>query len=218
MVRSAYGKRLLIIAGPSASGKSTFIAQFEKGRRTDFAKKALRELAIPGRLSLQRLKLKPASNKVRSGKSCLKSRGHYVMHLDLTSKKRNRHLKACPAIFGQFKSVHVIQIYLPYEDWLRRIRTRIDAGAPVSGRAKKLYEYGLSDFRKGEFLYRRVYVRWENYLDLKRIRDRVTVDTCREVIFANQPESIRRRVVTRAIYSAVCRRPSMMSFLKRFRG
>ena len=114
-------------------------------------------------------------------------------------------------IFSQFTSVYSIQIYLPYLEWLNRIRVRVEAGESVSERALRLFEYAENDYRLGERLYRKLYARWENYLDLRRVRSRITIDTASETVFKKPPAAIRRNFFGRAVYSAICRRPSLIA-------
>lgn len=203
---------LVVVAGPSASGKTTFIGQIKQRQRSLLVDETFESLCIPLGIKFATVGANQARDSIRRGDGLLTSRPYRILHLDLTSKSRGKHLKFCPIIFSHFNSVCSIQIYLPYREWLNRIRARIDAGEFISRHAKKLYEDAKDDYKLGERLYRRLYVRWENFLDVKRICNRITIDPYEKIVFKRKPRDIRRNIFTRSVYAAICRRPMLSDF------
>ncbi len=202
---------LIVIAGPSASGKTTFIDQIDCPKSSGLVEQTFDVLGVPLDLHFRTIGANMARKSIKRGEDLTASRLHSLMHLDLTSQSRGKHLKFCPIIFSQFKSVYSIQIYLPYRDWLKRIRRRVETGHSVSDRAKKLIDYAENNYSLGERLYRKLYARWENYLDLRCVRSRVTIDTVSKIVFEKPPAAIRRNLFGRVVYSAICRRPLLIS-------
>ncbi|WP_413441922.1 hypothetical protein [Synechococcus sp. MIT S1220] len=202
---------LVVVAGPSASGKTTFIDQITRRKQSPLADKALQSLGVASGISFRTLGANIARKSIKRGEILSESYRYQILHLDLTSRSRGKHLKFCPIIFSQFMSIYSIQIYLPYSEWLNRIRLRIATGESVSDRAQNLLDYTENDYRLGERLYRKLYTRWENYLDLRRVRSRVTIDTASKTVFKKPPAEIRRNLIGRAVYSAICCRPSLIA-------
>ena len=202
---------LIVIAGPSASGKTTFIDQIGYPKSSGLVEQTFDVLSVPLGLHFRAIGANMARKSIKRGEDLTASHLYRLMHLDLTSQSRGKHLKFCPIIFSQFKSVYSIQIYLPYREWLKRIRDRVEIGQSVSDRAKQLIEYAENNYSLGERLYRKLYARWENYLDLRCVRSRVTIDTVSKTVFEKPPAEIRRNLFGRFVYTAICRRPLLTS-------
>ena len=206
------GKRasiLLVVAGPSASGKSTLIKQLKRRNRSYLALRSLASLAIPSTFRFRSMGANPARKLIKRGESLVPKSHHRILHLDLTSDSRGKHLKFCPVIFSQFRAIHSIQLYLPYQEWRKRIQARMDAEESVSERALALFELGLLNRRKAEKAYRNIYARWENYLDLNRIHSRFLIDPRNDALFRHHPNDVRRNPLSAVIYSMLCRMPNL---------
>ena len=198
---------LVIVAGPSASGKSTFIDQIIHRKKSSLVARTFESLGVSPEFRFCLLKANQARRSIKKGEDSTMSCQHRLMHLDWTSKHRGKNLRFCPIIFSRFQAVYSIQIYLPYEYWLKRIRSRADSGEGISDRAQTLIDHAETDYRLGERMYRQLYARWENYLDLRRVRPRITIDTVSKIVFEKPPADIRRNLFSRAVYSVICRRP-----------
>ena len=201
------GSILIIVAGPSASGKSTLIKKIVHRKPSVLVSQSFEALRIPAENQFKKITATQARKTIKLQGGLSKSRPYRLMHLDLTSNNFKKHLKFCPTIFAQFEMVCSIQIYLPYAEWMKRIVDRRAAGGLVSNRAQKLLSYAEKDYALGEKKYRESYAKWENSLDWFRVRSRLTVDTCNDIVFKRQPKEIRRSILDIAVHSFICRLP-----------
>ena len=122
-------KHILVIAGPSASGKSTLIEEMLKYRSVAdqiFCHCGLDQSLSFGKLNLQRL--------VNSERLSIKSRKNQVELILVQFDTLSRHVKARMLDFeqvsGSAKNVRVLILYLPFQEWLKRMNAR--SGHPTS--------------------------------------------------------------------------------------
>ena len=170
--------------------------------------------------SLQALSLSPdirfkpmgansARKLIKRGEALLPTQNNRLIHLDLTSDSCGKHLKFCPIIFSHFKSVHSIQLYLPYQEWLRRIQRRHELGRTVSECAQQLFELSEVNDQRARTMYRNIYARWENYLDNKRVHSRIVIDAQNDIVFRCHPKDVRRNLLRCVLSSTICRMPRL---------
>ena len=122
-------KHILVIAGPSACGKSTLIEEMLKYCTVAdqiFAIVAWINLCHFGKLNLQRL--------VNSERLSIKSRKNQVELVLVQFDTLSRHVKArmldFEQVLGSAKNVRVLILYLPFQEWLKRMNVR--TGHPTS--------------------------------------------------------------------------------------
>ena len=202
---------LVVIAGPSASGKTTFIRQFKYKNRPYLAEDSLQALGLSTESRFRPMGANSARKLIKRGEALLPNQNNRMIHLDLTSDSCGKHLKFCPIIFSHFKSVHSIQLYLPYQEWLRRIQRRHDLGRTVSECAQQLFELSEVNDQRARRMYRNIYARWENYLDNKRVHSRIVIDAQNDIIFRCHPKDVRRNLLRCVLSSTICRMPRLSS-------
>ena len=205
--RGQHASILVVVAGPSASGKSTFIKQLKRRNRPYLALRSLASIAIPPTFRFRSMGANPARKLIKRGESLVPKLHYRILHLDLTSDSRGKHLKFCPIVFSHFRAVHSIQLYLPYQEWRQRIQTRMDAEESISERVLALFELDLVNRRNAERVYRNIYAHWENYLDRNRIHSRCLIDPRNDTLFQHHPNDIRRNPLSAALHSVLCRMP-----------
>ena len=202
---------LVVVAGPSASGKTTFFRQFKYKNRPYLVVDSLQALGLSPDIRFKPMGANSARKLIKRGEALLPTQNNRLIHLDLTSDSCGKHLKFCPIIFSHFKSVHSIQLYLPFEEWLRRIQRRHELGRQVSEYAQQMFELSEFNDQLARKMYRNIYARWENYLDRKRVHSRVAIDAQNDIIFRCHPKEVRRNPLSSVVHSAICRRPRLSS-------
>ena len=202
---------LVVIAGPSASGKTTFIRQFKYKNRPYLAEDSLQALGLSPESRFRPMGANSARKLIKRGEALLPTQNNRMIHLDLTSDSCGKHLKFCPIIFSHFKSVHSIQLYLPYQEWLKRIQRRHELGRKVSEYAQQLFELSEINDQRARIMYRNIYARWENYLDNRRVHSRIVIDARNDIIFRRHPKDVRRNPLRCVISSTICRMPRLSS-------
>ena len=202
---------LVVVAGPSASGKTTFIRQFKYKNRPYLVGDSLQALGLPPDIRFKPMGANSARKLIKRGEALLPTQNNRLIHLDLTSDSCGKHLKFCPIIFSHFKSVHSIQLYLPFEEWLRRIQRRHELGRQVSEYAQQLFELSEFNDQRARKMYRNIYSRWENYLDRKRVHSRKVIDARNDIVFRCHPKEVRRNPLSCVVHSAISRMPRLSS-------
>ena len=116
-------KHILVIAGPSASGKSTLIGKLLTDSYVTiqiFDKAGLKVRASRAKMNTQRLVNK---RKLSKNKSINKSK-IAIIHIDMLSSRREDRMRDLAYIAKSSRSFSVVTLCTPYELWFRRISQR----------------------------------------------------------------------------------------------
>ena len=119
-------KRLLIVAGPTGCGKSTFLSSALGSKPSPLTKKLLKNAFARSDFKIEKLFLKRLKKLYDKQGRLQKFTRHYnnfILDVDTTGMK----FKKCagfPRLFEEFDYISSIQIYTPYEIWLNRILER----------------------------------------------------------------------------------------------
>jgi predicted kinase len=116
-------KHVLVVAGPSASGKSTLIAKLLADN--DVTIQILGEIGLNVRASRRKMNTQRLVNKrkLRKNKTRNKSR-IAIIHIDMLSSRREDRMKDLAYIAQVSRSFNVITLCTPHEVWFRRISER----------------------------------------------------------------------------------------------
>ena len=161
-------KTILVIAGPSASGKSHTINNL-LGSRTQAQQKKLRqELDLHSQLNIGKINIERLSNKEKSKKRSKKMRKDvFIIHFDLTSRNQSKRRSQLKAIASQCQTLKVVTVEANFKIWQKRMTERIKRefyGMPLS-QAFWIYLISLISPKHGKKYYRRVYQDWSSLLD-----------------------------------------------------
>ena len=116
-------KHVLVIAGPSASGKSTLIGKLLTDSCVTiqiFDKIGLKVRVSRAKMNTQRLVNK---RKLSKNKSINKSK-IAIIHIDMLSSRREDRMRDLAYIAKSSRSFSVVTLCTPYELWFRRISQR----------------------------------------------------------------------------------------------
>ena len=179
-------KTILVIAGPSASGKSHTINNL-LGSRTQAQQKKLRqELGLQSQLNIGKINIERLSNKEKSQKRSKKMRKDvFIIHFDLTSRNQSKRRSQLKAIASQCQTFKVVTIEVNFTTWQKRMAERIKRefyGMPLS-QAFWIYLISLINLKYGKKCYRRVYQDWRSLLD--------SIPTDQRIIFNGETGGVR---------------------------
>ena len=200
-------KHILVIAGPSACGKSTLIREILEDRH--MANKILSNLDLDCSLSLGKLTLQRL---VDSKKLSKKSRKNNVeialIQFDILSRYRKARALEFEEVVRSAKSVRLLILYTPFQEWLKRMNRRSNyiSGARLSplSACKGFLSAGSKGFRPsykawsivmasrfskelGEKMYKDEYIRWDDYWIQHSAVSRFYFDSCLGDFFATLP-------------------------------
>ena len=184
-------KTILVIAGPSASGKSHIISNL-LGSRTQAQQKKLRqELDLHSQLNIGKINIERLSNKEKSRKKSKKMRKDvFIIHFDLTSRNQSKRRSQLKAVASQYQTLKVVTIEVNFKTWQKRMAERIKHefyGMPLS-QAFWIYLISLINPKHGKKCYRRVYQDWRSLLDV--------IPTDQRVIFNGESGRVRAEQIT----------------------
>ena len=160
-------KTILVIAGPSASGKSHIINNL-LGRTQTQQKKLRQELDLHSQLDIGKINIERLSNKEKSKKRSKKMRKDvFIIHFDLTSRNQHKRRSQLKAIASQYQTLKVVTLKVNFKTWQKRMTERVKHefyGMPLS-QAFWIYLISLINPKYGRKCYRRVYQDWSSLLD-----------------------------------------------------
>ena len=200
-------KHVLVIAGPSASGKSTLIGKLLTDSCVTiqiFDKAGLKVRASRAKMNTQRLVNK---HKLSKNKSINKSK-IAIIHIDMLSSLREDRMRDLAYIAKSSRSFNVITLCTPHEVWFRRISQRgqinqIQLWVPgdyfsrsspkLSGRwspssfAWRIMAVSALSKSIGRIMYRLEYKSWEKFWASQCATRQYYFDSEREIFFLDCP-------------------------------
>ena len=192
-------KRLVVIAGPSCSGKSWLIQQIRSGTPSNFVKSVQKKCKIRGRVVRNRLRLSSLrkdwkDSKERSIQKRL-GRGGYL-HFDVTGRQQRLKRKILQELMQSADQVIVLNIVVGFEQWIEvnTIRSNQDPERSISSFVKGMLKLHARDPLAARRCYSYAFDRWQRYLELSPVRKWLTVES-RQAKFIKQADRDRLGLV-----------------------
>ena len=172
-------KNLIIIAGPSASGKSYLIRKILNDQNQKLMLKIMPELSTRRKLTIGKINLERLTNKIKIHKRSKKMRKDlHIVHFDLTCKNQLERRSQLRAISSECKSIKIITIRTTFKTWKKRMAERVKnelAKMPTS-QAFWIYALSLFNIRIAKHLFESVYEDWDSFLNTISSDGRVYID------------------------------------------
>ena len=161
-------KNIIVIAGPSASGKSHFIKKLLSGNSQTPQGNLLRNLILLPNSNIGKLNIERLSNKKKVRKRSKKMRKDaFIVHFDLTSRHQHQRRGQLEAIAFQCKTLKIVTLEVSFSAWQMRMTQRIKNeffGMPFS-QALWIYALSLINNKYGRKCFKSVYQEWDSFLD-----------------------------------------------------
>ena len=176
-------KHVLLIAGPSACGKSTLISGMLRDR--DVAKKILTKIGLGHKRKLGKLNLQRLVNHKKLSKNLPKNNIKIVLvQFDILSRYHKSRKMELERVINSAKSVRFLILYLPFKEWLKRMNQRCNyhpdrnlpalsacagflctgsKGSRPSHKAWSIVMASRFSAALGRKMYRSEYLRWHDY-------------------------------------------------------
>ena len=157
------GKDLVIVAGPSASGKSHLIRQLTSKRKNKFRDKVYRQLGINPQEPRSHISigaLTKLDSKPEHSRKLIKEL--IFIHFDITSRHQSDKQHLLKSIANSCRSIKVVTLKTPFDVWHQRMRQRIEVN-PTKNPSNIADEiYRLSRFSRyfAKWRYESVYKKW----------------------------------------------------------
>ena len=161
------GKDLVIVAGPSASGKSHLIRQLTSKRKNKFRDKVYRQLGINPQEPRSHISI-GALTKLDSkpGHSRKLIKELIFIHFDITSRHQSDKKHLLRSIADSCKSIKVVTLKTPFDVWHQRMRQRIEINPTKNPSNSADAIYRLSRFSRhlAKWRYESIYKQWEKLI------------------------------------------------------
>ena len=166
-MKEMIGKDLVIVAGPSASGKSHLIRQLTTKRKNKFRDKVYRQLGINPQEKSSHISI-GALTKLDSkpGHSRKLIKELIFIHFDITSRHQSDKQHLLKSIANSCRSIKVVTLKTPFDVWHQRMRQRIEVN-PTKNPSNIADEiYRLSRFSRyfAKWRYESIYKKWEKLI------------------------------------------------------
>ena len=162
-MKEMIGKDLVIVAGPSASGKSHLIRQLTSKRKNKFRDKIYRQLGINPQEPRSHISV-GALTKLDSkpGHSRKLIKDLIFIHFDITSRHQNDKQHLLKSIANSCRSIKVVTLKTPFDVWHQRMRQRIDINPTKnpSNIADEIYRLARFSRYFAKWRYESVYKKW----------------------------------------------------------
>ena len=160
-------KEVIIVAGPSASGKSYLMRQLTTKKKNEFKEKIYRELDIKSHKPSSSISigaLKNLNNKPEHSRK-LKRKVIFI-HFDLTSRHQDEKRQLLLSIAKPCKKIKVLTIRTSFTTWRGRMQNRSQTSTSKIPRNIATYIYKTSKFNPflARWQYESVYRQWQNFL------------------------------------------------------
>ena len=165
---SLANKYIVVIAGPSASGKSHLIKNLLDSSDQLAHKSLCQKLNLSPSLNIGKLNIERLTNDQKMLKRSKKmTKEAFVIHFDLTSKHQRQRRNQLKTIASKHRNLKFVTLDLTFRTWQMRMSERIRhnfLGMPLS-HAFWIYLLSLINSRHGHNLFRSVYSEWNSFLD-----------------------------------------------------
>lgn len=183
-------KRLLIVAGPTGCGKSTFLRSAIGVHPSPLVKKILKKAFKRSDFKTQKLyfrRLQKLHEKQEGFKKFTRRYNNFILDIDTTGPAFKKNSLILPDFFAGFSQITSIQIYTPYDIWINRLlQRRIESSLKGSRAIRHVlhdsFSLKTSKIEQAKITYHDFYDKWESLLSSHGVKNHMRIDTIKEEI------------------------------------
>ena len=164
-MRELSGKKVVIVAGPSASGKSYLLRQLMTKRKNHFRDQIYHQLGINpqeprSHISIGALTKLESNSKPGHSRKLIKEL--IFIHFDTTSRHQGDKQRLLRSIATSCKSIKVVTLKTTFDVWHKRMRQRSDLNPTnnPSTSADAIYKLSRLSRQLAKWRYELAYKRW----------------------------------------------------------
>ena len=174
-------KRLVVIAGPSCSGKTWLIKQIRSETPSKFASLVQKKCKIRGYVLANRLRLSVLRKDWNRAEGRIQERfgrGGYL-HFDLTGRQQRLKRKILDELMRSADQIIVLNIVIGFEQWIEvnKLRKVEEPEHSPSTFVKAMLRLNARDPLAARQCYTYVMDRWQQYLELSPLKKCITVES-----------------------------------------
>jgi len=192
-------KRLVVIAGPSCSGKSWLIEQIRSENPSKFARLVKKKCKLKGRVSKNQLhlrRLRKDWKKHKEGKIKKRLGRGGFLHFDITGGQQKLKRKILGQLIKNADQVVVLNIVVNFDKWIEFNELRM-AHEPEHGSSsfvRRILKLRAKDPSAARNCYSYTFDRWQQYLEVSPLFKCMTMES-RQTNFIDQIERDRLGLV-----------------------
>ena len=160
-------KEVIVVAGPSASGKSYLMRQLTTKKKNEFKDKIYRELNIKPQKSSSSISIGALKNLNKKPEHSRKLNKKVIfIHFDLTSRHQDDKKQLLLSIAKHCKKIKVLTIRTSFNTWRGRMQNRSQTSTTKIPRNIATCIYKTSKYNPflARWQFRSVYREWQTFL------------------------------------------------------
>ena len=165
-MRELRNKEVIIIAGPSASGKSYLMRQLITKKKNKFKKEIYPALNIKHNKSRSGISISALKNLNKKPEHLLKLRKKIIfIHFDLTSRQQKEKRQLLLLTAKNCKRIKVLTVKTPFNTWRERMQNRIQINPSVKPKNDATQIFNNSKYLNifAKLQYESVYREWARF-------------------------------------------------------
>ena len=156
-------KELIIVAGPSASGKSYIMRQLKTKKKNQFKSAIFHKLNINPRKSKSCISISALKSSSKKPKHYRKLKKKIIfIHFDLTGRHQKQKRQLLLLAAKNCKKIKILTVQTPFNTWRERMQNRFNQNLTFNHKneATKIFRISQYFYLFAELQYRLVYKRW----------------------------------------------------------
>ena len=156
-------KEVIIVAGPSASGKSYIMRQLKTKKKNQFKSEIFRKLSINPRKSKSCISISALKNSSKKPKHYRKLKKKIIfIHFDLTGSDQKLKRQLLLLAAKNCKKIKILTVQTPFNTWRERMQNRFNQNLTFNHKndATNIFRISQYFYFFAEFQYKLIYKRW----------------------------------------------------------
>lgn len=160
-------KRLIVIAGPSCSGKSWLIHHLRSGTGPRFVSGIRKKCKMKPRILANRLRLASLEKSYAKGDVARRLKRGGYLHFDLTGRRQQLKRKILHELIQAADQVIVLNVVVGFDDWITANQERLvqDPEHSISPFVRALLKLHARDAMAARQCYAFMVDQWQQYLE-----------------------------------------------------
>ena len=157
-------KEVVVVAGPSASGKSYIMRQLKTKKKNQFKSEIFKKLNINPNKSKSCISISSLKNPSKKPKHYRKLKKKIIfIHFDLTGRHQKQKRQLLLSAAKNCKKIKILTIQTPFNTWRERMQNRFNQNLTFNHRNDATRIFGVSKYFYffAEFQYKAIYKEWE---------------------------------------------------------
>ena len=157
-------KEVVIVAGPSASGKSYIMRQLKTKKKNQFKSEIFHKLNINPNKSKSCISISSLKNPSKKPKHYRKLKKKIIfIHFDLTGRHQKQKRQLLLLAAKNCKKIKILTVQTPFNTWRERMQNRFNQSPTFNHRNDATRIFGISKYFYffAEFQYKAIYKEWE---------------------------------------------------------